>query len=495
MKCYINPKRDLGRIDPMIYGHFIEHFHRQIYGGVYDPASPFADEDGLRADVLEAMRQMKVPVLRWPGGCFVSSYHWKKAVGKNRTPFFDKAWRVEDPNTFGTDEYIKFCRKIDCAPYICTNAGTGTMEEMSDWVEYCNLKDQGEYAKQRVENGFDEPHAVKYWSIGNENYGDWEIGAKDADEWSRLVLESAKMMKHADPTIELSAAALTDPNWNLKLLQKAGKFLDWISIHAYYDGLQNTLEYAPSDYETMMSRTGKIKASISKVRGTLMMLGLEKKIKITYDEWNPRGWHHPGMHTNLGYGLENDEYLKVRDRNDTNSTYTMADAVFTACFLNECIRNCDIVKMANFAPLVNTCGPIFTYDGGIVKRTTFFVFELLANRMGDVAVDLWTDETPEEIMAGQTVQTVDLAAAYRTCDGALTVSAVNKSADAAQDLEIPLPTGYSSATVYALNGPSKDSYNDIGREEVFVTETKGSCVHGTATVSLAPHSVNLIVLD
>ena len=130
MKYFINTQKKIGNINPMIYGHFIEHFHRQIYGGIYDPASRFADEDGFRTDVLDAMRNIKVPILRWPGGCFVSSYNWKKAVGDKRTPFFDKSWRVEDPNTFGTDEYVKLCNKIGCEPYICTNAGTGTAEEM-----------------------------------------------------------------------------------------------------------------------------------------------------------------------------------------------------------------------------------------------------------------------------------------------------------------------------------------------------------------------------
>ncbi|MBQ8716285.1 MAG: alpha-N-arabinofuranosidase, partial [Clostridia bacterium] len=150
MKCYLNAERVIGTVNPMIYGHFAEHFHRQIYGGIYDPTSRFADEDGFRTDVLEAMRNIKVPILRWPGGCFVSSYNWKKAVGEGRVAVFDKSWRIEDPNTFGTDEYVKLCRKIGCEPYICTNAGTGTAEEMSDWVEYCNLKNEGEFAKWRI---------------------------------------------------------------------------------------------------------------------------------------------------------------------------------------------------------------------------------------------------------------------------------------------------------------------------------------------------------
>ena len=157
MKLYVNRKREVGTRSPMLYGHFIEHFHRQIYGGIYDPDSPFADEDGMRTDVLEAMRKIKVPILRWPGGCFVSSYHWKDAVGPVRQPFFDKAWRVEDPGTFGTDEYVKLCRKVGCQPYICTNAGTGNAEEMSDWVEYCNLETEGRYARERIANGHREP--------------------------------------------------------------------------------------------------------------------------------------------------------------------------------------------------------------------------------------------------------------------------------------------------------------------------------------------------
>ncbi|MDC3417346.1 hypothetical protein [Aquibacillus salsiterrae] len=124
-------------------------------------------------------------IIRWPGGCYVSNYPWKDGVGK-RVPFFDKAWRIEENNEFGTDEFISYSKKIGAQPYICTNAGSGTLEEMSDWVEYCNLKDQGKWAKLRIANGHSEPFNVKYWSIGNENYGDWEIDAKDIVEWGGL---------------------------------------------------------------------------------------------------------------------------------------------------------------------------------------------------------------------------------------------------------------------------------------------------------------------
>ncbi|WP_198961826.1 hypothetical protein [Pseudonocardia sp. MH-G8] len=130
-----------------IFGHFIEHFHRQIYGGLFDPGSPLSDQQGFRTDVIEAIQELRPDVVRWPGGCFVSGYHWLDGVGPDRVPSWDKAWRVEDPNTFGTDEFIEWCRAVGTTPYICTNAGTGTAEEMSDWLEYCNLPAAGRWAR------------------------------------------------------------------------------------------------------------------------------------------------------------------------------------------------------------------------------------------------------------------------------------------------------------------------------------------------------------
>ena len=260
--CGFRPERLRMTRDIKLYGHFIEHFHRQIYGGLYDPSSPFADADGFREDVLEALRRIRIPILRWPGGCFVSAYHWKKAVGPVRTPAFDKAWRVEDPNCFGTDEYVALCRKLGCEPYICTNAGTGTAEEMSDWLEYCNLE-VGEYARLRAANGFPAPHRVGYWSIGNENYGDWEIGARDAEAWARLVLEAAKMMRRVDPTAQLSAAALPDVDWNVNLLRAAGQRLDWISIHKYWNLTVEENRFA--DYRQSMAYTADLETPPSGV--------------------------------------------------------------------------------------------------------------------------------------------------------------------------------------------------------------------------------------
>ena len=497
MQATITPGRILFKRDKMIYGHFLEHFHRQVYGGIFMPGHPLSDENGFRTDVLEALKRIQTPVIRWPGGCYVSSYHWEKGVG-TRVPCFDKAWRVEDDNSFGTDEFIALCRKLDCEPYICTNAGTGNEEEMSNWVEYCNLDCEGEYAKQRIANGHREPYHVKYWSVGNENYGGWEIGAKGAAEWGRLAVEAAKMMKHVDPTTELSAAALTDIEWNTHLLKMASDHLNWISIHGYWDGLWEN--DSPANYEQCMAYTASLDNAIAKVRGLLTAFGLEKRIRIAYDEWNLRGWHHPKTHS-IPMGVTKEDYLYPRDRNDLNATYTMADAVFSACFLNTILRNADIVGMANFAPMINTRGGIFTYDEGIVLRSTYHVFDLYVNHMYDTVVDLYASENPTyDVIAKDgkptCVNAVDAVATVDAATGKMAVSLVNKHQDQPQAVQLRIPdVAIKYLQLLSLTGRSADDYNDIDRNFVVPFENNAAIQkseNGTIELLLPAHSVNVL---
>ena len=491
----VNPKRILSKINPLIYGQFIEHFHRQIYGGVFDPGSPLADEDGMRQDVIEAMKKIKVPIIRWPGGCFVSAYHWYDGVGAKREPVFNKAWRVTEPNTFGTDEYIKLCRKIGCEPYICTNAGTGTSEEMSDWVEYCNLPTGSRYANMRAANGSEKPYEVRYWSIGNENYGSWEIGSKSPKEWGRLVLESAKMMKRTDPSIELSAAALNDMDWNAELLKNCGERLDWISLHGYWDfhEAKNHLE----NYDTCVAYIKDLEKPVKQVKGLLTALGHEH-IKIAYDEWNLRAWYHPNI-MDLYQGLTVEEYLIPRDDNDINSQYTMADAVFSAGFLNMCIRNSDVIGMAAFSPIINTRGMIYTHEDGVVLRSTYHVFDLYVNELENNYIDLWSDEALPD--------GVDIAATADDNGSRLAIAMVNTDRTKDRVVEFDLRSlklsDKAACRLLSVNGASENSYNDIGKNDVKISHTgwikKGqsendaiNAMENTLQVTLRAHSVNVL---
>jgi alpha-N-arabinofuranosidase len=488
-------ERVLGQRDPMIYGHFIEHFHRQIYGGIYDPGSPLSDAAGLRRDVCDAIRALKPPIIRWPGGCYVSAYHWEDGIGSTRSPRFDKAWRVEESNAFGTDEFIGFCRNVGAEPYICTNAGSGTSEEMSNWVEYCNLTEQGKWARLRKANGYAAPHNVRYWSIGNENYGDWEIGAKTAEEWARFVKESGKMMKAVDPSIELMAASVAELDWNFRLLREAGKVLDWISIHGYWDPLWERNDL--SSYETSMALSATIAPQIATTEHILGALGLLGKIRIAFDEWNLRGWHHPNRWS------ATEDFLSPRDKNDLNSTYTMADAVFTACFLNECLRHCRTVGMANFAPLVNARGLIFTQPGGIVLRSTYFVFQLFTQHMGDVVLDSWLTRNADFSVTrpgGEVlVPAIDAVATRVSGENAVRIAVVNRHPEKPVGLTIRGTDirQFTKATVHTLGAPSKDSYNDTDTPDAVVPGRDSYTLkEGDRTrLDIAPHSVSVIVLS
>ncbi len=506
---FIQPNRIIGTRDPKIYGHFLEHFHREIYGGVFEPESTLSDSEGMRTDVIEATRHIKPAVIRWPGGCFASAYHWQYGIGPERQPYFDKAWRVEESNRFGTDEFVAFCRKVEAEPYICTNAGTGLPEEMSDWVEYCNLEKGGRWANRRIENGSEKPFGVKYWSIGNENYLGGEMGSKSLAEWGSYVRESAKMMKRVDPSIEIAAACMATDwyyrvhrapyspvDWNLKLLREAGPFLDWISIHGYWDRRYRT-ERINSPYETCMAYTLDIENKILAAKYVLGLTGYLGKIRIAFDEWNLRGWYHPHVDSST------EDYLTPRDENDINSTYTMADAVFTACFLNQCLKHCDLVGMANFSPTVNARGAIFTYKEGIVLRPSYHVFELYTKHLGDTVIDSWvSDNESFEVDVDSNnveVPALDIVATRREDTGDLRLSVVNRNPAKAAELKINV-SGMSdvhSPRLYTVNGPNQDAYNDIDRpNDVKIVELDSSTQneHGL-NIKVPPHSVSVVVLS
>ncbi len=490
----VNRDRVIGQADPRLFGHFLEHFHRQIYGGIYEPGSPLADADGLRGDVAAALRQISPPVIRWPGGCFVSAYHWEDGVGSPRRPAFDKAWRVEESNAFGTDEFVAFCRKVGAEPYICGNAGTGTPEEMANWVEYCNLEHEGRWARLRRANGHPDPYRVRYWSIGNENYLPNEMGSKTPAEWGRFVRETAKMMRRVDPSIELFAASVPDLDWNAALLREAGDLLDWVSIHGYWDRLH--IRNAPSPYEACVARTAAVEERISSVEHMLGALGRLGRIRIAFDEWNLRGWHHPNVNT----GLTAADYLAPRDENDRNETYTMADAVFSACFLNTCLRHCATVRMANFSPTVNTRGAIFAYPEGLVLRPTWHVFKLYAAIAGASVVDSWCSGSGGfEATDGNVpvvVPDLDVVAALR--DGVVRICLVNRNPQSPVPVDIELQGGDPSrATARAVTGPSPDSFNDVAAPDrvslgpQIPLRLRGARVQA----EVPPHSVTIVAVE
>jgi len=476
----------------MIFGGFLEHFDHQIYGGVFDSGSPLADANGFRRDVTAALKELRVPVVRWPGGCYASGYHWEAGVGRSRRPTDDPAWGVVEPNSFGTDEYVALCRLLGWQPYICNNAGNGSIQEMRDWVEYCNGK-RTPYAAQRRANGWRAPHQVNLWSIGNENWGQHEIGYKPIGEWAPFVLEAAKAMKAADPKIQLTAAALPTREWTLPLLKLAGPYLDYISIHNYWLPLWGKNEMP--DYLTcIMHSEGPEKTIVDYLR-VLDESGYRGRIKIAYDEWNLRGWHHEGFPRKTAQDYANPEVarlIKAREKNDIASQYTMADALFSASFFNACLRHASDVGMANIAPLVNTRGPLFAHPKGIVKRTHFHTMAIYANelqpRVGSLRL-----QGPVLTQGDRSIAMADAIATVDESGKRWAIALINRHPQKALPCAVimdGLPLEGEHAAVL-LAGDSPESFNDIEHPDRVIPLRK-TLKFATGVVELPPHSLTVL---
>ena len=477
---------------PMIFGGFIEHFHRQIYGGLFEPGSSLSDERGFREDVIAAMKELKLSVVRWPGGCFASGYHWRDGVGRTRKCVADPVWGVTDPGTFGTDEFVEWCRLVGCEPYICTNAGNGTPEEMGQWVQYCNAT-QGDCAAMRKAGGHDNPLNVRYWSIGNENWGAHEIGASTPEEWGPLVRRSAELMRAVDPRIKLAAAGTRNRNWTLPLLAAAGQYLDYVAVHSYWLGYWERNDLP--EYLTCIMQSEGPERTIAAVIALLAESGYRGRIKIAFDEWNLRGWHHPGFPRKKAVGPTDEaaaELIGKRDVNAIAKQYTMADALFSASFLNACLRHCDDVGMANIAPIVNTRGPLYVHPKGIVKRTTFHTLAMYAGLLESRVAKLRVQASP--LVCGE--ESIPVADAIATVDESgknWSIALINRhpgqSAACTVKMGDLLLDGQFDATILA--GDSPEACNDVEHPARVAGERK-KVAFTQGVVDLPPHSLTIV---
>jgi len=363
-KIKVDAERQIGKIDSNIYGHFIEHLGRCIYGGIYEEDSPLSEKRGFRKDVLQAVRNIKCPLLRWPGGNFASNYHWEDGIGpKDERPVrFDLAWNKEETNRFGTDEFIEYCRAVEVEPYICVNLGTGSLDEATHWLEYCNSKGNTYYAKLRAKNGHPEPYNVKYWGIGNENYGEWQVGYRSAKEYAKVLREYAKFMKVVDPSIKIIAVGAGDPEWDLEVIKTAGKYIDYISNHLYL-GSDDYYDNVASVYWVEK----KLKTLKSVIEIAQPLEEEKKRVKIAFDEWNI--WYRSTPENNL------------------EENYALKDGLFAAGVFIVLHRLSQSVTMANLAQLVNVLGAIHTEKHGLYLTSIYRAFELFVNHTGETVLD------------------------------------------------------------------------------------------------------------
>ena len=370
-----------GKIDRRIYGSFIEHLGRAVYDGIYQPGLDVSDEQGFRKDTMELVKELNVPIVRYPGGNFVSGFKWEDSIGPkaDRPKRVDLAWGVVETNQFGLNEFCDWAKKADTDVMMAVNLGTRGIMEAKELLEYCNLPGGTYLSDLRKAHGYERPHAIKTWCLGNEMDGPWQTGHKTAKEYAHLANETAKAMRALDPDIELVACGSSASNmptfgdWEREVLEECYDSVDYISMHQYYGNQEdNTADFLASsvDMDTFIKN---VVAICDYVQGRKHS---KKQINISFDEWNV--WYHSN---------EQDKKLEkwVEKPHQLEDIYNMEDALLVGSMLITLLRHCDRVKMACMAQLVNVIAPIMTSDTGAWRQTIFYPY-MHASKFGNGTV-------------------------------------------------------------------------------------------------------------
>ncbi len=371
----------IGTVDKRIYGSFIEHLGRAVYNGIYEPGHPAADEQGFRRDVLELVRRLHVPIVRYPGGNFVSGFNWEDSVGpvEKRPHRLDLAWSTTETNEVGLHEFVDWARKADAQVMYAVNLGTRGADAARNVVEYANHKGGSYWSDLRIQNGAREPFGIKLWCLGNEMDGPWQMGHKTAYEYGRAANEAAKMMRWVDPTIELVACGSSNHEmptfgeWEYTMLGECYDQVDYVSLHRYYGNPTN-------DTPGFLARSMDLDAFIKTVISICDAVGgrkkTRKKLNLSFDEWNV--WYH---------SAEQDKAIWKQDKWGRalpllEDVYNFEDALLAGSILITFLRNADRVKVACLAQLVNVIAPIMTRNGGGAWAQTIYYPLMHASRYG-----------------------------------------------------------------------------------------------------------------
>ncbi|MBB5325426.1 alpha-N-arabinofuranosidase [Anoxybacillus tepidamans] len=361
----------IAEIDKRIYGSFIEHLGRAVYGGIYEPGHPQADENGFRQDVIELVKELQVPIIRYPGGNFVSGYNWEDGVGpkEQRPRRLDLAWRSVETNEIGLNEFMEWANMVGTEVNMAVNLGTRGIDAARNLVEYCNHPSGSYYSDLRISHGYKEPHKIKTWCLGNEMDGPWQIGHKTAVEYGRIACEAAKVMKWVDPTIELVVCGSSNRNmptfaeWEATVLDHTYDHVDYISLHQYYGNRDNDT----ANYLALSLEMDDFIRSVVAIADYVKAKKRSKKtIHLSFDEWNV--WYHSN---------EADKLIEPWTVAPPllEDIYNFEDALLVGCMLITLMKHADRVKIACLAQLVNVIAPIMTEKNGPAwKQTIYYPF-------------------------------------------------------------------------------------------------------------------------
>ena len=496
-KMIISKDFRIAEIDKRIYGNFVEQLGRGVYGGIYQPGHSSADENGFRKDVIELVKELQIPIIRYPGGNFVSNYYWEDGVGpvSERPKRLDLAWRTTEPNEIGTDEFVKWCRLVGAEPMMAVNLGTRGITDARNLIEYCNHPSGSKFSDMRIKNGAKEPHNIKVWCLGNEMDGPWQIGQKTAYEYGRLASEAAKAMRLVDSDIELVAcgSSFTDmptyPAWEAEILDLAYNEVDYISLHTYYGNRDN-------DSSNFLARTLDMDNFIKTVASICDYIKAKKRSKktlmLSFDEWNV--WYHSNE-------ADNDE-MKNRPWQTAPSlledNYTFEDALVVGLMLMTLLKHSDRVRMACMAQLVNVIAPIMTEQNGKAwRQTTFYPLMHVSKYGRGVALTPVLNSTKHDTADFNDVNDIESIAVFSEENSELTIFAVNRDMDETipltcdiRDFEGYKPIEHIELKHNDLKIRNNEKAENVAPKSIPINESN----NGELIVNLKPTSWNVIRL-
>jgi alpha-L-arabinofuranosidase len=473
-RAVLQSARYRSEMDRLLLGAFLEHLGRAIYTGVYEPGSKLADASGFRKDVAAEVKQLGVPIMRYPGGNFVSGYNWLDGVGpKDKRPtVLERAWNSIETNQFGTDDFIQWCKLVGTEPLLGFNLGTGTPEQAVAYVEYCNLAKGTRWSDLRRQHGHEEPHNVRYWCLGNEMDGPWQMGHMTAREYGRKARDSARQIRVVDPTTQLIACGSSNtilPTylvWDREVLEECYDQVDGISLHNYYG---NTPALTGSDSARYLAMNLDMERQILEIGAVCDyvqgVLKSPKRLWLSFDEWNV--WYRARG------GLFANGQKKFAPRL-LEEEYNLEDALLVGGFLNTLLRQSDRVRVGCIAQIVNVIAPLMTNATSVLRQSIYYPYAWALQYARGRVLDPQVESEAYEIRAAGLrpdfardgrVPYVDLAATLDARSGQLCLLMLNRDLQADRDLVLECrdftPTRVLAS--HTLTGPDLKAANTFER--------------------------------